>query len=111
MILFDLLIINFISVLLIDISGGMFYFKKFIAKYVFGLNSSPDFSIKPFDCSLCMGWWACFAYLLITHHFTLFYVCIALLFACLTPVWKDFFYLVFDFLQWIITNISKITRI
>ena len=41
--------------------------------------------IKPFSCSLCMGWWTCLAYLIVAHHVDILHITLSVVFACVVP--------------------------
>lgn len=58
----DLLLITFVICFIIDISGIVESVKKLISTKLLGFKST-DFSIKPFDCSLCMTWWVGLIYI------------------------------------------------
>lgn len=111
MIVLDLFLISCISVFIIDVSGFISTLKHFIVKKLLKMHKYTEISLKPFDCSLCISWWACFVYLIVSHQLTIPLITVALFISCLTPVWKDLFYLVQDILQWLINQISKITRL
>ena len=73
-----MLIIQLIICFIVDLSGVMTHIKKAIWKWLKGKDRPyKDFEFKPFDCSLCSGWWANLLFLLITHSFTIYYVAIA----------------------------------
>lgn len=78
MIIVNLLLIAVIVCFIVDCSGVVYEFKKFISRILtkkFKLSINPDdLVIKPFDCSLCMTWWSGLIYLIIIQQFTLPYI-------------------------------------
>lgn len=68
----SLLLIQVIVVFIVDISGAIDSLKSGL-KWLLtkGKMSSSDYILKPFDCSLCMTWWACLIYLLCVGKFTI----------------------------------------
>ena len=83
----DLSLIQLIIVFIVDVSGAIDSFKSLISKLLTkGRIDSTSFSLKPFDCSLCMTWWTCLVYLIVTHSFTLPFIAFAAALAYLTPV-------------------------
>ena len=102
----DLFLISIIVVIIIDLSGAADSFKSFLKrKLTKGRMSSPDYSLKPFDCSFCMTWWTGLAYLCITHTLSLWMVTWLLLLCCFTPVIGSFIVLVRDSLLKILRNL------
>lgn len=57
---------------LIDLSGITTTIKQLIWKWLFKNKQYQDFSLKPFDCSLCMVHHILLIYLLVITQFTLF---------------------------------------
>lgn len=91
-----LLLITLICTLVVDISGFINSVKTLIAK-VLGCQWY-QITIKPFDCSLCSSFWSCLIYLLYNNSLTLEYLFVTLLFAALTPIFKELFYTISDLL-------------
>ena len=62
----NLIFINIAIVFLIDQSGFINEFKSWLKKVLTkGKMSDPGYSLKPFDCSLCMTFWVSLIYLLV----------------------------------------------
>lgn len=108
MITLNLFLISVIWVLVIDLSGFMQAFKRFIGKM---LHISPELSqnlsLKPFDCSFCMTWWSGLIYLFVINKISFLTITLVLLCSFFTTSTKDFLYLVQDIFSWIINKISK----
>lgn len=103
---YNLFLIAFICVAIIDISGFVEEIKPKIWKWVFnGKKEYRQFSLKPFDCSLCCTWWTGLIYLLIAGAFTLQNIALTLLIAVLTPTIKDIIILIKDIAVKIIDTI------
>lgn len=62
----DLLYITILTVFVVDLSG----FRATFLRLASLLFRRPLTELKPFTCSLCVTWWAGFAYLLATDLFT-----------------------------------------
>lgn len=76
----NLTLICLVCVVIIDLSGFVNSLKRLISKILTKSRiPTTDFSIKPFDCSLCMTFWCCILYTIFTNEFTLVnlaYICI-----------------------------------
>ena len=99
----DLLLIQFIIVGIIDVSGFVQELEGFLSKWLHIRARIP----KPFSCSLCTTWWTGLIYLIITGNLTLPLVAFTLFISLLTTVTKDIIYLIQDLLIKIIDIISK----
>lgn len=99
----NLLLIQFIIVGIIDVSGFVQELEGFLSKWLHVRARIP----KPFGCSLCATWWTGLIYLMITGNLTLPLVAFTLFISLLTTVTKDIIYLVQDILTKIIDTISK----
>lgn len=99
----NLLLIQFIIVSIIDVSGFIQELEAFLSKWLKIRAKIP----KPFSCSYCSTWWVGLIYLIVTGNFTLYYIA-ALLFICsLTTVTSGLIYLIRDIFTKIITSINK----
>ena len=99
----NLLLIQFIIVGIIDVSGFVQELEAFLSKWLKIRAKIP----KPFSCSLCTTWWTGLIYLLITGNLTLPLVAFTLFISLLTTVTKDIIYLIQDIFIKIIDIISK----
>lgn len=109
MVLINLILIAYITVFIVDISGAIESFKSGL-KWLLtkGKMKNSDYVLKPIDCSLCMTFWIGIAYLLITSNFTLPYLGFVCLLACFANLIKSSILLVEDVLVTIINLIYKI---
>ena len=90
-----LLLINLTIVFLIDQSGFINEFKQWLKKLLTnGKMSDPGYSIKPFDCSLCMTFWISLIYLLIINGLTIESFALVCLSAWLTTFTNDIYIVV-----------------
>lgn len=105
----DLILIQLIIVFLIDLSGAITSLKLFISKYLTrGKIVSSDFSLKPFDCSLCMTHWCCLLYLIIFKELSLVTYSITCVLAFFSPITNDILLSMKDLMYFIINKISNI---
>lgn len=104
----DILIISFIWTFIIDLTDIMDFIKRKIWKYAFGSRPYQPFSMKPFDCPLCLSWWSGILYLILTHSFSFPSLGFVALVSFLTTVEKDLLLLIRDILVKIISLIYSI---
>lgn len=103
---YNLFLIAFIWVAILDISGFAEDAKRILWKWVFGgKREYRDYTLKPFFCPTCMTWWTGLIYLLIAGAFTLENIALTLLIAVLTPTIKDIIILIKDIAVKIIDTI------
>lgn len=99
MLYINLLIITFIVVNLIDLSGFIGHVKRWIWRWVWGKKQPyNEFSLKPIDCSYCMSHHIGLLYLLISGKWTLLAYAYLCLLSFLTPIIKDALILIKDIL-------------
>lgn len=92
--IWNLILIQFICVMLVDVTGVV---EDLITPIVRWLTGSKIGQIgKPFSCSLCMTFWTGLIYLLCTGNFTIVNFTVVLLLACLTPVTLMLYHLAVD---------------
>lgn len=105
---FNLFLISIIVVCIVDISGFVDTVKSTISKILTnGKFNTADYTLKPFDCSLCMTFWIGLIYLIIYHQLTLLNTSILLLIAVSTPIINDVIRLIQDLINRIISIIYK----
>lgn len=105
----ELLLLQLIIVFVIDISGFVDTMKSKLAKLLTnGKFKSPDFRLRPFDCSLCATFWTGIIYLLITHQFTIPLLAFVCLLSATTTISKDVYFTIVDA---IIKLLDKINRL
>ena len=63
----ELILVALITIYVVDLSGFTDTWLKFLSAY----KGRKITELKPFSCSLCMVWWVCLAYLVITSQLTL----------------------------------------
>lgn len=64
----DLILVAFITIYVVDISGFTESWRSLVATKLHISHLKP---LPPFDCSLCMTWWVCLIYALCTGHLNL----------------------------------------
>lgn len=95
-----LLIIQFLTVAVIDYSGAV---EDMFTPLVRKITGSKIGTIgKPFSCSFCLNFWLGLIALLIMKSFTLPYIAAVMGLSILTPVTLDLIHMVKDFLERII---------
>lgn len=103
----NLILIQLIIVFIIDLSGAVDSLKLFISKYLTKNKIvTTNFSLKPFDCSLCSTWWIGLIYLLICHSFTIPYIALVALLSYLTPLSSSILLLIKDLTIFIINKLN-----
>ena len=89
-----LILINLSIVFLVDQSGFINEFKSWLKKVLTkGKMSDPSYSLKPFDCSLCMTFWVSLIYLLVFNLFSIENFMLVCLSSWLSQFTNDFFYM------------------
>ena len=100
--LVNLILTALFWVLVIDIAQFPTEIKRVLFRWLRGKNTPyRDYSLKPFDCSLCLTWWTGLIWILVTG-FRFDYVVLCLGIACFTPIIKDIILLTRDFFQYLI---------
>ena len=103
----ELILIQLIIVFIIDLSGVVDSIKLFISKHLTKNKIvTTNFSIKPFDCSLCSTWWTGLIYLLICHSFTIPYIALVALLSYLTPLSSSILLLIKDLAIFLINKLN-----
>ena len=103
----DLILIQLIIVFIIDLSGVVDSIKLFISKHLTKNKIvTTNFSIKPFDCSLCSTWWTGLIYLLICHSFTIPYIALVALLSYLTPLSSSILLLIKDLAIFLVNKLN-----
>lgn len=108
MVYINILLIAVIVVCIVDISGFIDTLKSALNKLLTkGKFSNSNYTLKPFDCSLCMTFWIGLIYLIINNQLTLLNVSILLLIAVSTPIINDTIRLIQDLITKIINTIYR----
>ena len=103
----ELILIQLIIVFIIDLSGVVDSIKLFISKHLTKNKIvTTNFSIKPFDCSLCSTWWIGLIYLLICHSFTIPYIALVALLSYLTPLSSSILLLIKDLAIFLVNKLN-----
>lgn len=103
----DLILIQLIIVFIIDLSGVVDSIKLFVSKHLTKNKIvTTNFSLKPFDCSLCSTWWIGLIYLLICHSFTIPYIALVALLSFLTPLSSSILLLIKDLAIFLINKLN-----
>lgn len=103
----ELILIQLIIVYIIDLSGVVDSIKLFISKHLTKNKIvTTNFSIKPFDCSLCSTWWIGLIYLLICHSFTIPYIALVALLSYLTPLSSSILLLIKDLAIFLVNKLN-----
>ena len=63
----ELILVAMITIYVVDLSGFTDTWLKFLSAY----KGRKITELKPFSCSLCMVWWVCLAFLLMSAKLTL----------------------------------------
>jgi hypothetical protein len=99
MLYLNLFIISCILVIITDLTDFFQNIKKLIWGWVFGKGKVyKDFSIKPLGCSLCETFWCGLIYILVMGQFSIMNIGFVVLLSYLTPVIRNGFILIQDFL-------------
>ena len=85
----NLILIQIITVFIVDLSGIIDTLKKLLWKKFVKIGDYHNLSIKPFDCSLCSTFWICIIYLLCTGNFTLPYIAVTAILSLLAGNMAD----------------------
>lgn len=63
----ELILVALVTIYVVDLSGFTDTWLKFLSAY----KGRKITELKPFSCSLCMVWWMCLAFLLMSAKLTL----------------------------------------
>lgn len=101
--IYELILISLITCFIIDVSGVIDSMDNMLQKK---LRNKMYKVPKPFSCSLCMTFWCCLFYLIITGNFTLGLVSFTCILSMLTPITTRILYFIRDFLDRVIENLE-----
>jgi hypothetical protein len=105
----ELILIQFIVVFIVDISGFIDTVKEKLSKLLTNNRIvTTNYRIRPFDCSLCANFWTSLIYLLVTHQFTIPYIAFVCLMSGTTTLTKDIFFTLSDCITKILQKISNL---
>lgn len=101
-----LLYINIFCVICIDRLQVDQPFKRLWWRWVMGRQVPyRNFSAKPFDCALCLSWWAGLAWLIFAGHFSFGNVILALVLASFNFIINDALIIIAELLTYITNTI------
>lgn len=63
----DLILVALVTIYIVDLSG----FTETLLKVISAYKGRKITELKPFSCSLCMVWWVCLAFLLMSAKLSL----------------------------------------
>lgn len=107
MLICKLLCITVIVCFIVDVSGVVDHAKTAFFRFLYGKKVPyRDYTLKPFDCSLCMTFWSCNFWLLYQGEFTLYTLCLVCLLALISENVSYFLFWIKDTLGWIINKLS-----
>lgn len=107
MIIIDLILITFIVVQIVDISGIITSIKKLVATFM-NIKDYNRINLPLISCSYCVNWWISLIYIIIMGELTLFNIGFILLMSALTPIIVDITYTIQDILTKLINLINKL---
>lgn len=107
----NLFYIAVICVCVLDISGFVNSLKSFITRLLTngklrGYNVRC-FTLKPFDCSLCMTFWSGLIYLFIVNNVSILNIMILLLISISTPLIQDVIRTILDLMTRVVIKINN----
>lgn len=86
----DLILIQFIVVFIIDLSGITNTIKTLLSRILTkGRVTSTNFTLPLIGCSLCMTFWSCLTYLILNQSFTIPFIALTCMLAFTTITTKD----------------------
>lgn len=77
-------------------SGAVDSLKRAIWRWLKGSAPYREYSLKPFDCELCLTWWCGLLYIIITGNLSLVNIALVALVAWSTPVIVELLNLLVD---------------
>lgn len=63
----DIILVALVTIYIVDLSG----FTETLLKVISAYKGRKITELKPFSCSLCMVWWVCLAFLLMSAKLSL----------------------------------------
>ena len=85
-IIIDLLLLTIIITYTIGISGFVEVLKEKIWSYLYNPIPYTNWSLKPFDCPICLTFWVGLIYIFINKDITLLNITIVCLYSLFQPV-------------------------
>ena len=111
-IILNILLITIIIVFIVDCTDFIPTLKIKLWNWTFNYSKPyKEYTIKPFDCSLCLSFWSNLIFLICTHNFTIPYITVVAISSFLTPVIHSLLMLVYDILVNLINWVYKVLKI
>lgn len=101
--IFDLILIALVVIYIVDLSG----FSDTLLTFVSTWKGRRVTELKPFTCSLCMVWWVCLAYLLMSAKSSLPMVAVSALLSFLSAPIGQLLFLIREAFNSIINKIAN----
>lgn len=95
----DIIIIAVLVCFVIN-SGAVDAIKRGLWRWLRGGTPYKEYSLKPFDCELCLTWWSGVAYIIVSGELSLWGLSSVGLVAWMTPVIVELLHLLRDFPRW-----------
>ena len=109
-ILINILLISFIVVFIVDISGIVDTIKYWIWKKYVKYGDYHNLQLKPFSCSLCMTWWVNIIYIIAIGEFTIPYIAFITLCSLLSSKIADFEQFIADAVTYLNNLLYKLLK-
>lgn len=103
MIYYKILLLTAVVVFVVDLSGFTQSWKAWLSR----VTKLRVVSLKPFDCSLCVSWWAGLVLLLCCHSFSLVNVAFVALCSFLSRPMADALRCVSDLITYVIVKLQN----
>lgn len=106
----NLFILTVIICFIVDISGIIKQLKHLLFKIAYPDKPFKDYNLKPFDCSLCMTWWAGLVYIAVNGCLDLPHIALVALMAYMAERVKEALELVSDIFGTTIDKLKEILK-
>lgn len=98
----DLFLVALVTIYIVDVSGFTQSWRDALARM---LHVSRLRSLKPFDCGLCMTWWACIIYPICTGDISLGTIAFAALMSHLSIPIGETMIFIREWITWILNKL------
>lgn len=103
MIYVELMMIQIAVVCIVDVAQ----FPQTVLAFVGRLLRFPLRTLRPFTCSLCLTFWACLAYVIVTHNLSVYTLAASLVLASFADIVAEVIYTAKDLVRRFINHISN----
>lgn len=100
----DLILVAMVTIYIVDLSGFTDTWLKVLSHY----KGRRIQELKPFSCSLCMVWWVCLIFLLVTGNLTLSMVAFSALLSFLSVPLGQMMHLIRDAILKVINKLMDL---